>query len=90
MLLQERYLVERSHDGPGLIALGRALQPDEAGAARRADLQQAVKKRAALPGQERLKAVKGDDLSTGDKIDIAASKSPAFKAGKSLKDSVKG
>ena len=28
--------------------------------------------------------------STGEKLDIAASKSPAFKAGKSLRDSVKG
>ena len=35
-------------------------------------------------------ARQGVNPSTGDKIDIAASKSPAFKAGKSLKDSVKG
>ena len=36
------------------------------------------------------KARQGVNPSTGDKIDIAASKAPAFKAGKSLKDSVKG
>ena len=36
------------------------------------------------------KARQGVNPSTGDKIDIAASKSPAFKAGKSLRDSVKG
>ena len=35
-------------------------------------------------------ARQGVNPSTGDKIDIAASKSPAFKAGKSLRDSVKG
>ena len=35
------------------------------------------------------KARQGVNPSTGDKIDIAASKSPAFKAGKSLRDSVK-
>ena len=36
------------------------------------------------------KARQGVNPSTGDKIDIAASKAPAFKAGKSLRDSVKG
>ena len=36
------------------------------------------------------KARQGVNPSTGDKIDIAASKAPAFKAGKSLKDSIKG
>ena len=35
-------------------------------------------------------ARQGVNPSTGEKIDIAASKSPAFKAGKSLRDSVKG
>ena len=35
-------------------------------------------------------ARQGVNPSTGDKIDIAASKSPAFEAGKSLRDSVKG
>ena len=35
-------------------------------------------------------ARQGVNPSTGDKIDIAASKAPAFKAGKSLRDSVKG
>ena len=35
------------------------------------------------------KARQGVNPSTGDKIDIAASKAPAFKAGKSLRDSVK-
>ena len=35
-------------------------------------------------------ARQGVNPSTGDKIDIAASKSPAFKSGKSLRDSVKG
>ena len=34
-------------------------------------------------------ARQGVNPSTGDKIDIAASKAPAFKAGKSLRDSVK-
>ena len=36
------------------------------------------------------KARQGVNPSTGDKIDIAATKAPAFKAGKSLRDSVKG
>ena len=36
------------------------------------------------------KVRQGVNPSTGDKIDIAASKAPAFKAGKSLRDSVKG
>ena len=35
-------------------------------------------------------AHQGVNPSTGDKINIAASKAPAFKAGKSLRDSVKG
>ena len=35
------------------------------------------------------KARQGVNPSTGDKIDIAASKAPAFKAGKSLRDSIK-
>ena len=35
-------------------------------------------------------ARQGVHPSTGEKLDIAASKSPAFKAGKSLRDSVKG
>ena len=35
-------------------------------------------------------ARQGVNPSTGEKLDIAASKSPAFKAGKSLRDSVKG
>ncbi len=35
-------------------------------------------------------ARQGVNPSTGEKIDIAASKAPAFKAGKSLKESVKG
>ena len=35
-------------------------------------------------------ARQGVNPSTGDKIDIAASKAPAFKAGKSLRESVKG
>ncbi len=34
-------------------------------------------------------ARQGVNPSTGDKIDIAASKAPAFKAGKSLKERVK-
>ena len=34
-------------------------------------------------------ARKGQNPKTGEKIDIPASKSPAFKAGKSLKDLVK-
>ena len=41
-------------------------------------------------GVRERKARQGVNPSTGDKIDIAASKAPAFKAGKSLKDSVKG
>ena len=36
------------------------------------------------------KARQGVNPSTGEKLDIAASKAPAFKAGKSLRDSVKG
>ena len=36
------------------------------------------------------KARQGVNPSTGEKIDIAASKAPAFKAGRSLRDSVKG
>ena len=35
-------------------------------------------------------ARQGVNPSTGEKLDIAASRAPAFKAGKSLKDSVKG
>ena len=35
-------------------------------------------------------ARQGVNPSTGEKLDIAASKAPAFKAGKSLRDSVKG
>ena len=35
-------------------------------------------------------ARQGVNPSTGEEIDIAASKAPAFKAGKSLRDSVKG
>ena len=35
-------------------------------------------------------ARQGVNPSTGDKINIAASKAPTFKAGKSLRDRVKG
>ena len=35
-------------------------------------------------------ARQGVNPSTGEKLDIAASKAPAFKAGRSLRDSVKG
>ncbi len=35
-------------------------------------------------------ARQGVNPSTGEKIDIAASKAPAFKAGKSLREGVKG